>query len=804
MKKVNIKNKKGFEIALGLVVTIAVCSVMASSFINKAAGGNEYVTKDKLMEPISDSQGKQVQKIFFGKNEDGSRQEWYLVGKDEKVSGDNVVIVAANPIKATQVFEDEGKRNKTDENLWADCTYESGVQVTQVHPNHYGTSALRTQLKDMLDGNTYFTNAQKEMMNASTISVYDTRNRAEYTITDKLYALSSVDGVLYAGSANDIRVDMDATEWFWLRTAPSMMQNKGDVLTANGENKETSVSVDMGRGVLPVANLDVSSVLFASAAPSTGAGDIDSTAAMTLRMDGSSQNIGTVTYDETSGTIFVKSNKADGAISLIVLGPNQDWYYSKSVNGTESVTADMIEASVENASDISLEECTVWIETTDDTTRLTYAQMAVAGAVIDATGDGILNTKDLVRYKSVVAGVEGAAFANGYDADWNGDGIVNDVDVKLLRRYLVSDGATITEIVETENMDCTIASGEYKGMRIEGASTNYNVAVQGYVTKGKNIRLAVEIASKHAPETVVNPYSGMSQNLFIELGFGENTGNGDCTLVKANVLGQAENASAVAKTTYDSTDESHPYKTVVEMWIPKESITNNTNENFIPITRMALFHEADVEDSAINWLVAKWAGMNNCSLTTEGIVSTSLLEGIDGVITEEDGYGSKFFSSSAAGVPTTDYYMEVRGKLLDGDNLKIALTIDSVEDPRTVVNSGAWSDYLYVQIGLGNKYAHQFANVLHVDVLGKTHDACSIVKMTELGEDSPYNYRTVIEMYVPSSVIENNSNSGSLVHIPRVYMYSSKFGGYSAVTNTTESGGPYAWWYITPEGISHQ
>ena len=186
MKKVNLKNKKGMATVLGLVVAVAIGSIMVGSFINKAADGNGYVTTDKLMEQVSDSDGEQVQKIFFGKNEDGSAQEWYLVGKDETVSGDNVVIVAANPIKKSQVFEDDGKRNKKDGALWADCTYENGASVTEVHPNHYGASDLRAELKAMLNGNTYFSDVQKAMMNATTISAYDTRNRVEYTMTDKL------------------------------------------------------------------------------------------------------------------------------------------------------------------------------------------------------------------------------------------------------------------------------------------------------------------------------------------------------------------------------------------------------------------------------------------------------------------------------------------------------------------------------------------------------------------------------------------------------------------------------------------
>ena len=794
--------------------------------------------------------------------------------------------------------------------------------------------------------------------------------------------MSSVEDVLYAGSNDSIAIDMsNVEEYFWLRSTNEFMKNKGDALTAGGENTATSVSVDMSRGVLPATNLNLSSVLFASAAPTTGAGEIDKTAAMTLRMDGNNQSIGTVTYDETSGTIFVKSNKADGAVSLIVLGSNQDWYYSKSVSGTEKVTTDMITVSVENATDISLEECTIWIETTDVTTQLTYAQMAVAGAVIDATGDGMFDVTDLVRYKKVVAGVEGAAFADGYDADWNGDGSVNDADVKLIRRYLVSDGATITEIIETENMDGTIATGEYRGMKLEGASTNYKVAVQGYVTEGKNIRFAVEMASKHAPETVVNPNQDLRRNLFIELGFGDNTGNGDCTLIQANVLGESNNASAIAKTTYDSTDASYPYKTVVEMWIPKETITNNTNEKFIQITRMGLFHESDEDDQNINWLVARWAELNptfvtadglvlgldgvisgseyggevitsvagdwnilgntnyymtvrgkllddnrnmkiavqidsqskpiednlhvklgvgntypfteyvtvyasgyaenanavvrtienaegsayvyttiiemyvskdmikeatategyvcipwvylgasgladggnrlidrqtdgsgpygwKC-LTTEGIMDASKAEeenmlrkeGVDGVISTNE-YTGEVENSAAAGVDSSIYYMETRAMLLDGDNMKIALKIESATDPRNeVVNSGKWSEYLYVELGLGCKNAGDFADneLVRVDVTGKVSGAIAKVNTIEASGK----YTTTIEMYVPASSIANNSNPGQLVHLMRNYIYSNKF-GESGIGVAAASNGAYGWWYITSSGISHQ
>ena len=43
-------------------------------------------------------------------------QEWYILGKDEGVSGDNTIIFAANPIATGQKFNSDIS-NKNDENL---------------------------------------------------------------------------------------------------------------------------------------------------------------------------------------------------------------------------------------------------------------------------------------------------------------------------------------------------------------------------------------------------------------------------------------------------------------------------------------------------------------------------------------------------------------------------------------------------------------------------------------------------------------------------------------------------------------
>jgi len=174
--------------------------------------------------------------------------------------------------------------------------------------------------------------------------------------------------------------------------------------------------------------------------------------------------------------------------------------------------------------------------------------------------------------------------------------------------------------------------------------------------------------------------------------------------------------------------------------------------------------------------------------------------GIDGVISDGE-YTGEVENSEAAGVSSNIYYMETRGMLLSGDNMKIALKIESSTDPRTeIVNSEKWSEYLYVELGLGCKNVGDFADneLVRVDVNGKASGA--IAKVNTVEESGKYT--TIIEMYVPSTSIANNTNSGQLVHLMRNYMYSNKLD--DGVGVAAASNGAYGWWYITPSGISHQ
>ena len=306
-----------------------------------------YVTKEQLMnsfKPYSNGTAVNYGKLVFGKKSDGTTaQEWYILGKDTGVSGDNTIIVAASPIARGQKFNSDIS-NKNDENLWSDCVY-SEATITEVYANHYGASELRDTLQGMATNTSYFTSAEQGLMNATTVTTKDTKNSSvTYTTTDKLYALQGdYDNYqyLWAGTDDSTVLAMSSYlrngEWFWLR---SPYGGSGDFALCADRGYYVilgRVDIDFGSPVQPASNLDLSSVLFASAATAassdTKSEKITDSAAMTLRLDGTGKDIGTVTYNTTTGDIKVVKGTTSQTVALVVQGNDgtNDWYYSKQI-----------------------------------------------------------------------------------------------------------------------------------------------------------------------------------------------------------------------------------------------------------------------------------------------------------------------------------------------------------------------------------------------------------------------------------------------------------------------------------------
>ena len=398
MKAIRKRFKKGTAVALtaallaGLVPALpgATVSVKAADGTTKSPSVSTYATKDQLMDdtfkPNSKGTAETVGKLVFGKNSDGNPQEWYILGADSGVSGgkDNTIIFATSPIATKQVFENDSSNNKTFDSSFG--VYASNP--TEVYPNHYGASDLRVALKSMANGlnENYFTTAEQNLMNATTVTTKDRLNNATYTTTDKLYALQGdfYDLQKLRAGTSDSTVLARYRYWssggdeFWLRTA--YVSKEWQALLVIPYQSVDQNSVSTKQAVQPASNLDLSSVLFASAATAASSdtaksGTIASDKAMTLRLDGTGKDIGTVTYNITTGDIKVVKGSTAQPVSLVVQGNDgtNDWYYNKQITGTETVNASDIKSALSLTSDIDLSACKIWLETTDNTENLTYA-----------------------------------------------------------------------------------------------------------------------------------------------------------------------------------------------------------------------------------------------------------------------------------------------------------------------------------------------------------------------------------------------------------------------------------------------
>ena len=387
--------KKGMAFVLSLAMGAGLVPAMSGGAhtVQAATGSGTqpsvtaYATKDQLMTaftPDSNGTATTVGKLVFGKNSSSNAQEWYILGKDTGVSGDNTIIFAASPIATGQVFDDYSN-NKT-------CASSFGVYETNpsdVYPNHYGASALRVALKNMATNTSYFTTAEQGLMNPTTVTTNDTLNSKTYTTTDKLHALAA-DGsgssytTIKAGSDNNTVLAESSYwrsgEYFWLRS-PSDLDSSDNIAWVAYPGRYVYGSIVRTKfAVQPASNLNLSSVLFASAATATSsdtaeARTIADGTAMTLRLDGPGKDIGTATYNTTTGDIKAVKGTTSQTVALVVQGNDgtNNWYYSKKITGTDVVNVSDIVAESNTPASIDLSACKIWLEATDSTENLTYA-----------------------------------------------------------------------------------------------------------------------------------------------------------------------------------------------------------------------------------------------------------------------------------------------------------------------------------------------------------------------------------------------------------------------------------------------
>lgn len=341
-------------------------------------------------------------------------QAWWVVGNQ---GGDSVTLFAASPLTETNFDERTSVSDyiKTYSTEWG-CSYPEGQNIESVHVNHYGASMLRDELKtwtDTYDG--HFGDTEKALMLDTTIYTDDEKNNCVYSTKDKLYLPygekaegAQVSHITVGRNAPDNLnngLHIDVGYWyydpvtnspFWLRP-PST--SKGVVMTGkNGSTTSakwiTGMSVNNAENVLPAFELDLTSVIFASAAGTTR-GAIEGSDPLRLRLDGSDKKIGTVSYDAEAGKIVAQKDEGAGRTVTLFVQFNQngtrDTYYSIPVTTNTVVTEEMIKKEFGKNIDLDFAECKIWLEKTED--NVTYAKMAEAKKI------NIINSVELTGVK---------------------------------------------------------------------------------------------------------------------------------------------------------------------------------------------------------------------------------------------------------------------------------------------------------------------------------------------------------------------------------------------------------------------
>ena len=409
MKVIKTGLRKGMAVLSATALMVGLISTFPGNMLHVMAAdeNNEsmpsvttYATPQELMS-VFDLDGSEdtVGKIALGKDESDNPIEWYIVGKDTGVLGDNITVFATAPIALNQVFQDENAIIGYDPSFG--CGYTEDFAPLFVNQNHYGTSDLREKLGLLATNVDNFTSAEQSIIQTTTVANYDTKSSKDYTTSDKLYALkgfleSGDDTTLWAGSSDNMPIASsiywNSGEKFWLRTHDADGANH--VLYADVTGPYVNTTNDFMNptncqstfAIRPATNFNLESVLFASSASAatsnTAMGTITEGTAMKLRLDGSNFAMGSVVCDVQTGLILVeKDSQATETIALVVQGNDgtNDWYYSKVIGSKEVIKASDIKTELGLSMDVNLSNSKVWLEMTTDS--VAYAKNATSGNV---------------------------------------------------------------------------------------------------------------------------------------------------------------------------------------------------------------------------------------------------------------------------------------------------------------------------------------------------------------------------------------------------------------------------------------
>ena len=477
MKQRNLKKKVG---SLLLAVAMIATSFPAFSHEVYAAelpDSTQFATVEQLKSfNTNDQDGKNPAKVYFGNN----NQQWWIAGSQQE---NGLTLFAASPLATNVQFNSST----------SDGTYDGKT----VNLNHYGASPLRSTLRGL--EKSYFIGTEQGLMNNTTIHTNDTKNSSVYSTNDKLYLAYGDyrdDKYITVGANsqdslnNGLRVDMDywGNSLFWLRV-PSVSNSYGALVAEPGRYVNYS-NVGGAYALVPAFELNLSSVLFASAAPAASSdgnltlADTDGNGAFTLRYDANtySKNLGSalVSYDKSKVTLTnVPSNTY-----LIV--QNSSGAKAKQITNETEVSASKM--GLDNFAN-----CKVWLETTDTTNRMTYATLATEGYNVNITAsDGLTVSNGVqgVAQGSAITDItvevtDGHYLPNGYENSIQG---LNGLNVKDVTQNGFTITGTPTSDVNITLPAATILSkSDTPEVELTTTSTSITATVTNHKTEFGNI-----------------------------------------------------------------------------------------------------------------------------------------------------------------------------------------------------------------------------------------------------------------------------------------------------------------------------
>lgn len=348
---------------------------------NSSPSVSAFATTDNLKSTFTP--GGTIGKLKFGKKQVSGSSfqdlEWYILGQDAD-AGNNTVIFAGDAI-ATDI--EYGNHTGNIEDL-------VDFNGKKMYPNAYGPSELRSKLIAISANSSYFNQVEQSIMQATSISNLDYKGAngsslIYYSTEDKLYApFYDVDTKSLSVGSNNGKTLSKESCWndgndFWSRSPHELYTTNSYSALSGADGK----SINTPLNVRPASKLNLESVLFASSAEARETtdptiGTITSGSAMTLRLKGSTDEIGTVRYDSVAKTIKVEKGSSDGA-TLVVQGNTNgtDWYYSQKIAESENISAEEIMEELTGSiavSDLSLSTCKIWLEIAKD--NMKYAVLA--------------------------------------------------------------------------------------------------------------------------------------------------------------------------------------------------------------------------------------------------------------------------------------------------------------------------------------------------------------------------------------------------------------------------------------------